>query len=280
MDAGCAQKRKATHDAHSIYYSNHPPCPAWPHQVRLMTAATAEQKAEFKARYNRLKAKGLCTKCGAKQAYKGLILCVDCRAKSNIKALAGYHARKTPELLAQKRADSEARKALNVRNGVCIRCARAEAFHRFKMCAECLDKSRQDANRRNAPKRLLPGYLERKRIKALNRYYAKKAAGLCPMCGKRRPDSSLGRVCCDVCLAKLRLKKEAINAPYQFWKKANGLCRYCETPAMPDKKLCRAHWLKAAEVCRRVAKMRTEKQIANWKLFGRGVYASWACRME
>lgn len=72
---------------------------------------------------------------------------------------------------------------------------------------------------------------------AKRRYDERKLRGVCPQCGKRKPQD--GKTICEVCITK-KNKKKALEA---YTKKCEaehkGLCCKCKTqPRLKEKKLC------------------------------------------
>lgn len=86
-------------------------------------------------------------------------------------------------------------------NGICVRCGKTRAVEGGTKCHGCLDADR--ARKRAAyavnPKRAV--------VANIKLSEKRKAAGLCPKCGKHKPQK--GRTCCAVCLAKRRAVYQA-----------------------------------------------------------------------
>lgn len=91
---------------------------------------------------------------------------------------------------------------------ICPRCKRQDSYTLAgrRYCAACAEKERQSAESWLDR----PGNRERMNKSNMERYYARKRAGLCPQCGK--PAEKGGHVTCDACLAKARAAYEGRKA--------------------------------------------------------------------
>lgn len=102
-----------------------------------MSGASAERKAQAKARYEYLKARGRCVKC-AKPAFAGRTLCAECLYKKTLRNIdyvltdeqkAKEYRRKKERYLERKAA------------GLCVICGKPAANGCVR-CVECLLKDR------------------------------------------------------------------------------------------------------------------------------------------
>lgn len=120
-------------------------------------------------------------------------------------------------------------------NGICPRCGHRELQEGYKMCLEC-----RTADNERRRERYKPVYGQSERHKALRE--KRKAQGLCPICGKRKPSD--GKVNCNVCLAKnkaARLKCNAKQGRISTEQRLSGYyCYHCaeELPEWRENKLC------------------------------------------
>lgn len=71
--------------------------------------------------------------------------------------------------------------------------------------------------------------------KAKARYEARKAKGLCTLCGKISPDEP-GRVTCTGC----RKKIQGYGRPYRQRRRDARLCTHCGEVPLPGRKMCAA----------------------------------------
>lgn len=120
-------------------------------------------------------------------------------------------------------------------NGICPRCGHRELQDGYKLCLECRTAGNE---RRRA--RYTPQLGQYPRHKALRE--KRKAQGLCPNCGKRKPTD--GKVNCNVCLAKnkaARHKYDAKQGRISTEQRLSGYyCYHCaeELPEWRENKLC------------------------------------------
>lgn len=119
---------------------------------------------------------------------------------------------------------------------ICHRCKKAKAFPERKFCPECLEKMQNLAaeyRKTEAYKRARAAYNERRSV----RYYQRKEAGLCTMCGK--PATHGGHYCYEHYLRMKRYSREGAEKEKQArherglipeYRKANHLCLLCGVP--------------------------------------------------
>ena len=161
------------------------------------------------------KSKGICVRCGHKQAETGKTMCADC--------------------LEVSRKNTAERREWLLGLGYCPVCGREKLEGNEKRCPECLAKI-YVANKKYISKR--PDITHRN-------YIARKTVldekGLCRQCGKR--EKAVGKTYCETCLAKKRDQKkiayEKGNIP-RSERFGYGLCYRCGQPLDTDKRLCKA----------------------------------------
>lgn len=125
-------------------------------------------------------------------------------------------------------------------NHICVRCGRRKAEGRYTACLMCRSYNSEHCRKYREKHKEYVYCRNNKNRKA--RYNAKKAAGICVRCGKRKAES--GRVHCTYCLARNRRQREnarrekgiishqmAFELGYCYW------C--CKRKAMPGKKICK-----------------------------------------
>ena len=136
--------------------------------------------------------------------------------------------------------------------GICVSCRRERAFGHFTMCPGCLERNAQRAAeyREANP--------ERSREASRRRYWKCKAEGRCINCGKANPDAGVN--CrCPSCVKKSRICQKA----RRVWKvKPEDICRICDQPVHPGKKLCYEHWVISRE---RMLAIRPENDRHPWR---------------
>lgn len=171
-----------------------------------------------KKRYHRLKAKGLCVRCGKKKEPGDGTLCDACRRMKN------EDGRKNTQLLRELK--------------ICTKCKKTKVYGNELRCPECRAK---DSEYRKAYRQK-----NRDRIREMDRKRSHKnkaewrAKGLCTYCGKRKPKH--GNALCDKCLVKRRANsnsnyKKIHPIDRREWVD-HGWCYRCGEPALKDKRLC------------------------------------------
>lgn len=92
-----------------------------------------KDKARDKARKERLKAQGMCVRCGQRPVRPGRIDCEECAER-----IATARRKKNERETVRRRTLQAERKA----NGVCTRCGKQPAIKGLSVCAYCLEKRR------------------------------------------------------------------------------------------------------------------------------------------
>ena len=168
----------------------------------------------------RMKAEHKCTKCSKPLPDKWTkTLCPECNEKNN-----AYTA--------------ESRKWY-VAHGICPKCHRQPILGSEKACPECRAKDAEHAARRKAKN---PELVAEKMNKAHKSIYEKrKAMGICPMCGARKPVKG---VLCELCKAKCRTRKARCTPPPhpREERPERGVCYFCDNPIMSGYKVCEKHY--------------------------------------
>lgn len=172
-------------NANYLYYLARGRCPAC-NGMRMLVpgkktcAVCAEKKAaQCKARRERLKAAGLCTRCGKRQPVAGILLCQICREKEH-GDYERYH----------RNTQKPQREALTA-EGICTQCRVKFAEPGRTRCRECMDKQRKylkqydpTGEKRRAQ---IQGYID---------------AGICRDCGAKPAEP--GRKSCAACYERRR----------------------------------------------------------------------------
>ena len=180
-------------------------------------------KDEWKARHDRLKAEGLCTRCGKRPAPEGRMLCGPCAEKGRVR--------------------SRERTAWLKSKGYCVHCGKEKAEPGRTRCLACLGRQMEyeaccpttDARR------------QRRALANKARYDSLKAEGMCVDCGKRPAE---GGVLCPFCRA---YRNAAARRRYERtgWREA-GLCPKCGKPPAEGYKLCPEHLAAARDALAKV----------------------------
>lgn len=131
--------------------------------------------------------------------------------------------------------------------GICTTCGKREAAIGFLQCPECIERGANYAAK----------YRNRDRdawnAKARAANKKRVAEGRCK-CGR---DAAPGRTLCERCLLKNRqnyLRRRVLTV------RPPGACRWCDEPAVEDRKLCAAH----LEKMRAVAMNARQHVKDNW----------------
>ncbi len=201
-------------------------------------------------RYLRLKAAGLCVKCGKAPAAPGRGMCGECAERARMRTRSGYSKRKAA--------------------GMCVACGKAPALSGRAKCGACLEYARTYNKGRYLTGGACDGDCENCRLpecgleasprdKALNRAMGlsdeRRAAGLCIQCG--RP-AEAGRSYCPACLSA---RREDYQKKAQARRDA-GLCYLCgERPPEPGKTRCRECAEKDSKAQHRVYEGRARKGV-------------------
>lgn len=123
--------------------------------------------------------------------------------------------------------------------GICPICRKADVVGKLKACGDCLEKfnSYQRAFWANRDRNAYMKELRQRHI----------ANGMCARCGKNKPEE--GYVTCSKCLRKERYWRRCYEHEHQIRKvKPEGICRWCDEPVVPGKKLCQEHYAKMRQV--------------------------------
>lgn len=165
------------------------------------------------------KENGLCVLCGKKLDRKG-IRCISCNEEMN-----KYHRDTWAWRLEHK---------------ICPRCGKNDLLGDEKRCPECLAKS-YDSCRKSKEKLGAEHCNEVARKSTNNVRKKRKEAGLCPRCGKRKPDN--GFTTCGVCREKarnyMRTRHGYCNNVSRFER---GICYFCNNPLKDGYKVCEKHY--------------------------------------
>ena len=199
---------------------------------------------------------GFCTQCGDKlpDGY-AFITCEKCRANCRER----YKARKENRLCIMcrnklpdgytsvtcedcKNYQNSYRRLLK-KEQLCVCCRKQDAYtlNKHTLCADCsarIAAGRRERMARNA------GLAERKNLRSKELYRSRKEQGLCPMCGKERPEGE-HRVFCPACLARgRRYDKRKFDKLYGSDRLTRqnvsdfGICSTCFKAPAERGKLC------------------------------------------
>lgn len=180
-------------------------------------------KSEYRKRLiQKHKENNECVDCGNPLDTSG-VRCEKCREKRNaiIKELRGWYQS----------------------NGICPRCGKNKLYGSEKNCIECRAYSYESSmkSRENLGK---DHYNKLHAEWSKNRYHKRINEGICPRCGKRKPDG--GFKTCGICRAKDRNKKrERSVAEDRGERHKRGLCFFCDNPVLENYKVCKEHYDKA-----------------------------------
>ena len=166
--------------------------------------------------YRYRRSKGLCVDCG-KPAEDNFVRCTVCRARNR-------------ENLKEDRAFYK-------KMGICPRCRKHKIYNQEGECPEC-KAEHAEYKRRRIEKEGTEVRNAYQREYGKKAYAKKKAAGLCPRCGKRKGLN--GNVFCGICLDKFTQQK-AKTRKLSGWREDAGICRFCEDPVEPGYKVCVKH---------------------------------------
>lgn len=116
-----------------------------------MSGTSAERKAQAKARYEYLKARGRCVEC-AQPAFSGRTLCAECLYKLSLRNIG--RTLTDEQKLKQRDAVQRRYEALKAA-GMCVQCGKKTAANGRIRCPECLLNNRlavQESKRRKHAK--------------------------------------------------------------------------------------------------------------------------------
>ncbi len=151
-----------------------------------------------------------------------------------------YHDRDTPQKAAKREL-----KRWYKEHGICVNCGQNEVYlPRSKtLCLQCLE----DQKERHKNREISTEQRYRENMHNRRRYDLCVAFGVCTKCAKR--DVSEGHTICNVCLAKMRIKKEKKRRkngilPKGFYTPT--ICENCHKEKPDDgRKLCPACYKQA-----------------------------------
>lgn len=188
--------------------------------------------------YKKRKENGLCIDCGNPLDREG-IRCTKCCEKK------------------RKRENDRRKWYADAR--ICPRCGKYSLFGDEKTCPECRAKNTEARKKRmdNCDKGEI---YEKARTSRKKRYEELKANGICPMCGKRKPEKGL--ITCGICLAKSRDRRREKRGTFGRDKSyERGICYFCDNPVKPGYKVCEKHY----EM--NIKKLQHEKCVAQTEYF-------------
>lgn len=162
---------------------------------------------------------GLCVLCGKELDRKG-IRCISCNDEMN------KYSRETW--------------TWRLEHKICPRCGKNDLFGDEKRCPECLAEAYK--NNMKTREKLGKEHLKEIARKSRNNIRQKrKEAGLCPRCGKRKPEYGFKN--CSICRKKardnMRAKKGYCSGISRFER---GICHFCDSPLKDGYKVCEKHY--------------------------------------
>lgn len=164
-----------------------------------------------KERYDKLKAKGLCVRCGINPATPNYVTCEDCRQKrfEYEKEYRSKHRERLKDNSQKKMAVKRQKRRVN---GMCIICGLNKADVGYTTCSFCRERDKTYDQRR---------------------YYGRKEKGICVDCGKKPAEE--GKVLCTEC----KEKQHAYKNERRKWLKETGYCPKCGINKLfGDEKTC------------------------------------------
>lgn len=180
-------------------------------------------KKYYEIVYRIRKENKICVKCGKEFCEHG-VFCEKCKEKI-------------------KKETSEERRWLK-EHGICPKCRKNSILGDEKECLECKSKFAEKASEYR--KKDKDRYNEKQRIMHKRIYEKRKESGLCPICGKRKPDNRY--VSCALCRSKNRERNRTINwIPNRI---ESGICVRCNNPVEKGYKVCEEHHRKLIEISR------------------------------
>lgn len=127
---------------------------------------------------------------------------------------------------------------------ICVACGQRDAFEGRQKCPECLEKANNDNAKYRSLERERTYYPRRKEKREI-----RIASGLCPICGKTATNGQL----CQRCYIKRRLRREKEKEERmqrgdpRRKRVENGLCWFCEAPALEGRSVCQLHYTEIIE---------------------------------
>ncbi len=152
--------------------------------------------------------------------------------------------------------------------GICVRCGQNRAWKGQIHCLECRFKERE---------RQLKYYhenIEKERAKTAERHKKRRQnnieAGLCAVCGKRKPVEGLKY--CDFCRKKINTRnnrRRDLKREVPVFLYGDGQhCTVCGKPVFEDSKLCSKHYKNSIEALVKANEAKRLKKYGGWD--GRG----------
>lgn len=204
--------------------------PKWIRQKNSYYNSTRQKQKREKRRKN-----NLCTYCG-KPVDRDGILCSSC--------------------LSYAEEYNQSRKELLKSLGLCVRCGKNEIFEHENYCPECKARMAEADSRRDRTARNEYERIRRERL---------KAEGICPDCGKNKPEE--GYVTCRECLdqrRKRKLRKGKPNARAEW--DAELRCVQCgKDERVPGKKVCEDCYRIRIDAIKKMNEKRSDDFNKVWK---------------
>lgn len=154
-----------------------------------------DRKKYQKERYETLKKKGICVKCGFEEAEPNSIYCLDCREKERKRSRK--YAKKNKEKMKEKQKEDHKKRYYERKaKGICTKCGKRKVYEKSTIyCMECYlkDKKRYKSQSRT------PGIAMSER----------PGYGLCYKCGKSKEREDINL--CNGCHEKQSKVMKKIN---------------------------------------------------------------------
>lgn len=170
----------------------------------------------MESRYQKLKNAGLCVRCGKTRDRDGAYCSACCKKHTD---------------------ENKTAKKWYAENHVCPSCRKESLYGDEKQCLACQQKHNNFQEIYRQKNRL---ELNKRHADGARRIYAeRKAQGLCPRCGKIRPQ--FGFITCGLCQKKDNSTLRSKYVPHPIIP-VEGKCRYCDNPVYRNYKVCQEHF--------------------------------------
>ena len=219
-----------------------------------------EKQRRQKEKYMFDKERGICTRCHRERAMIGRVRCPECYEKVKQYAKEKYAFNKERGMCVRCRKEKAmigsvhcqtcaAKKAKEDRetyvfyreHGICARCRKEKAMIGRVYCQKCAEEGAdRKAERYAAMKENEKAeYTARNVLSFRKRRQARREAGICLDCGKRRVRE--GCVRCTECLIARRRKNRKSGIPRSA-RPEYGMCYICGEPVKTGFKVCQKHY--------------------------------------
>lgn len=166
-------------------------------------------KTYRKERYEWLKSKGYCVRCGKEKAEPGKTACTLCKMNAREKNRIYWHEKCSPEQKQKYYEKAKMYRQMLDDEGICKKCSKRPAKDGRKMCANCLAQERERMKTARIAKGVMP-----RCIMGNGKY--------CYFCGK---SGCNGEKLCPECKAAAtsHLPKPQSQTSDHIWRKMSGI---------------------------------------------------------